>query len=108
MPEIKKVLGRFGRHLCHLCHIVLGQQYNSYIEGLASLGLESLENRRKILCRSFAVKSAQNKKFENLFNLNEVKKSTRLRKSKFKKMHARTKQLEKSSIPYLTDLLNDE
>ena len=61
-----------------------------------------------MLCRYFAVKSAQDKKFENWFNFNEVKKNTRLRKSKFKKIHARKKRFEKSSIPYLTDLLNDE
>ena len=29
------------------CHIVLGQQYNSYIEALASLGLESLEEKKE-------------------------------------------------------------
>ena len=59
-----------------------------------------------MLCKSFAIKSAQDKKFENWFQLNEIKKDTRIRKSKFKKIHARTKRFEKSSIPYLTDLLN--
>ena len=90
------------------CHIALGNQYLSYNEALDSLGLESLENRRWMLCKLFALKSVQDKKFKNWFQLNEIKKNTRIKKSKFKKIHARTKRFEKSSIPYLTDLLNDE
>ena len=61
-----------------------------------------------MLGKYFAIKSAQDKKCENWFQLNEIKKDTRMRKSKFKKIHARTKQFQKSLIPYLTDLLNTE
>ena len=38
----------------------------------------------------------------------KLKKNTRLMKRKFKKIHARKKRFEKSSIPFLTDLLSDE
>ena len=53
-----------------------------------------------MICKYFAIKSAQDKKFEDWFQVNEIKKNTKTRKSKFKKIHTRTKRFQTSSIPY--------
>ena len=88
--------------------MVLENEYNGYLEALSALGLEILENRRIMLCRNFAIKSAQNIKFSSWFKLNDCNKKTRSKKTKYKKIYSRTERFEKSPSPYLTHLLNEE
>ena len=90
------------------CHIIYGKDYSSYSVALSSLGLDTLEIRRTMLCRTFAIKSSKDKKFNKWFKPNDNGKNTRIKKSKFKKVHTRTKRFNKSAIPYLTKLLNEE
>jgi hypothetical protein len=42
--------------------IILNEKYTGYQQGLAKLGLESLEARREILCLNFAKKCVKNEK----------------------------------------------
>ena len=90
------------------CHIVYGKDYSSYNEALSALGLDSLETRRTMLCRTFALKSSNDVKFKKWFKTNDKFLNPRIRKTKFKTIYTRTKRFEKSPIPYLTDLLNEE
>ena len=45
-------------------HIALGKEYKGYNEAISALGLEKLEVRRIMLCRTFEIKTAQNKKLK--------------------------------------------
>ena len=89
-----------------ICYILLEKQYNEYGEALAALGLETLDNMRLMLCRSFASKTLEDKQFKSWFTWNERKSKTRRKETKFKKIHTRTKRFERSSIPYLHEMLN--
>ena len=77
------------------CHIALGKDYKGFNEAISSLRLKKLELRKLMLCRTFDVKTAQNRKFKEWFQLNKIKKNTRRKKLKYKKINARTKHYEK-------------
>ena len=47
--------------------IILGENHKSYNRSLKTLGMKTLEERRKDLCLAFAKKSFQNEKFKNWF-----------------------------------------
>ena len=91
-----------------MSHIILGITYEGYQKSLSALGLESLDDRRKQLCKTFALKSAKSDKFPSWFKENNKRKITRRTKSKYKKVETRTKRFETSSIPYMTKILNEE
>ena len=87
--------------------IILDNRYESYINSLQLLEMESLENRRVKLCLKFGRKAEKHSKFTNWFELSK-KTKTRLKQDKYCGTVARTTRLMKSSIPYLTDLLNQD
>ena len=91
-----------------VCLIILGSEFSDYNEALATLGLDTLENRRRMLCKTFVLKTYEEKKFSHWFIINDNKSKTRSTKTKFKNIYTRTKRLEKSPIPYLTKNLNSE
>ena len=49
--------------------IILGEKYKNYKQGLDELGIESLEERRDILCKRFATKCLKNEKAAKMFPL---------------------------------------
>ena len=89
--------------------IIMGKNYTNYQNGLKELKLETLEQRRRMLSLRFAKKCLKNEKLKKLFPLNKTKHIMMKRnKRKYQTRKIRTKILENSAIPYMTNLLNIE
>ena len=89
--------------------IIMGKNYTNYQNGLKELKLETLEQRRRMLSLRFAKKCLKNEKLKKLFPLNKTKHNMIKRnKRKYQTRKIRTKRLENSAIPYMTNLLNIE
>jgi hypothetical protein len=84
--------------------IILGEEYISYSRALKFLNMETLEDRRKALCVSFAKKSFKSDKFNHWFCVDESNGSN----MQLSDVKTRTKRFRKSPLPYLTELLNEE
>ena len=84
--------------------IILNDNYSTYENALAKLGLESLESRREDLCLNFWTK---NKKLAHMFpeNIRPHGMSTR-HEEKYKVQFANTDRLKNSPIIYMQNLLN--
>ena len=87
-------------------HIILGQKYENYKNALELTNLETLEERRDKLCLKFAKKAEKNVKHKNWFKL-RPKTNTRQQNVKYFEVVARTERLRRSTIPYLTNCLNN-
>ena len=88
--------------------IILGKNYIDYKSALLSLGLDKLSTRREALCKKFAHKAIQSEKYSSWFAPEEKTYNTRSVASKLKPTQTRTTRFEKSTIPYLTKLINKE
>ena len=87
----------------------MGKNYTTYKNGLKVLKLDSLEQRRKKLCLSFAKKCTKHEKLKDLFQLKVnnhqmIKRKTR----KYQPIKIKTERYKKSAIPYMTKLLNND
>ena len=86
--------------------LILGHKYKGYDQALEVLNLDSLITRREKLCLKFAKKCTKNPRFAHWF---PKRKSTNTRyKEVYLKPRANTKRYQKSSIPYLIDILNKD
>ena len=83
--------------------IILGDGYISYARALRCLNMDTLSDRRRALCLSFAKKAYVSDKFTSWFSESGDDSDTVL-----KDVKTRTSRYRKSPIPYLTDLLNQE
>ena len=88
------------------CHIILGDSYASYRSALIDLDLESLAVRRNNLSLKFAIKAEKHPKHRNWFKLNTKTTYTRQSKSKYKEVFTKHSRFQKSSLSFLTGLLN--
>ena len=88
------------------CAIMLGNEFSSYSRALITLNMETLSDRRKALCLTFANKAYKSEKFSGWFSESDVKVDTRSTKYKFKAVNTRTERYRDSPLPYLTELLN--
>ena len=79
--------------------LILGDQYENYINACNFFSTETLEQRRVKLCLKFASK---NLKSENSLFI----KNTRQKAKLVKEFKCSTKRFQRSSLPYLTKLLN--
>ena len=84
----------------------MGKRYSDYNDALKCLNLEKLSERRKKLCLNFAKKSMKHEKAKKLFPLNNSKKQLR-NTEMFKVNFGNTGRYQKSTIPYLQNLLNE-
>ena len=84
--------------------IILGESYISYEVACTILGTEPLELRRAQLCLKFAKKDV--KKTHSLFQKTEKTTITRSKQLLAVEPKCRTSRFEKSSIPYLSRILN--
>ena len=96
------------------CAIMLGPQYKTYNLALKQLAMERLDTRRETICLNFGKKVLNSEEFCNWFNPNEGNKvPPKTRKQKtlivdpLKSVTTRTQRFQKSPIPYLTNLLNN-
>ena len=87
--------------------IILKNRYTNYKEGLNYLKMDNLDERRRQLCLKFAKNCLKIEKVKGMFtkkiNLHNMK--TR-KQNYFEERRIRTKRYQKSTIPYLTKLLN--
>ena len=87
----------------------MGNNYSSYKNGLKDLKLDTLEKRRDFLCLKFAKNCLNNEKMKALFPLNKTKHHMKKRKVfKFQLKKIKTKRWNRSALPHMTRLLNDE
>ena len=86
--------------------IILGEHYINYEVACTILGVEPLYLRRTQLCYKFSRKDL--KKSNTLFTKNHQTTVTRSKPNLVKEYKCRTSRYEKSSIPYLSKLLNNE
>ena len=77
--------------------IILREKYSGYNQGLAKLGIESLESRRENLCLNFANKCVKSERLKHMFPLNKHNVNTR-NKETYKVQFAYTGRLHKSLI----------
>ena len=85
--------------------IMLGSEYLSYEQACKICGSETLENRRIKLCLKFAKKNYKNDKCMFMKISNSVQTRS---KNIVKDYKCRTDRFQKSSLPYLSRLLNTE
>ena len=89
--------------------VILKEKYSGYKQGLAKLGLESLESRRENLCSNFANKCVKNEKLKHMFPINTQYHDMKTRnKEKYTVQFANTGRLQKSPIIYMQKMLNAE
>ena len=63
----------------------MGKKYTSYKDGLKTLRIQTLDDRREVLCLSFAKKCLKNEKIKSLFPPKESKYNMKIRiTNKFK------------------------
>ena len=86
--------------------IIMKNKYTTYKDALKYLGLETLEDRRRMLCLNFAKRCVENPKLKHMFPKVEKKYNTR-NKETFKVNFAHTDRYKKSAIPYMQRLLNE-
>ena len=86
---------------------ILGNNYQSYENGLEKLGLDTLEKRRDHMCLKFAKQCLKIGKMKQFFGKNVSEHSMLKRDSNtFKVARAQTERLRKSAIPSMIRILN--
>ena len=89
--------------------VIMGKNYTTYKNALNFLRIDNLNKRREKLCLSFAKKCLKNEKVKDLFPLHKSKHQMKKRKvKKFQTKTSYTKRYQKSALPYMRKLLNDD
>ena len=88
--------------------IILGEEYESYEQALEVTGLQTLEDRRRELCKRFAKNCLRNPKTTNMFPRKPSSGHNTRVPEKFVVQKARTDTLRMSAIPYMQRLLNQQ
>ena len=91
--------------------IILGNEFKNYEDALTKVNLDSLQERRKELCRKFAIKctKSENVRVKDIFQIREKAHCMDTRKEEVYTVdYAHTERLKNSSIPYMQRLLNLE
>ena len=87
--------------------IMLGNDYNGYKKSLEKLNMDTLDERRKILCLNFAVKCTKHEKLKNIFPERKFFHTMKKRNTeKYEVEHANTEKFRKSSVIFMQNLLN--
>ena len=89
--------------------VIMGNDFTNYKNGLKCLNLVTLEERRKLLCLKFAKNCLNSDKVKKLFPLKKSQHKMKKRKQKkFKRTRSKTKRMQKSALPFMRNLLNEE
>ena len=89
--------------------IILKNNYRNYKQGLNYLKMDTLDERRRKLCLKFAKNCLKNEKVKGMFKKKTNLHIMKMRNQKsYEERNIRTKRYQKSTIPYLTKLLNIE
>ena len=84
--------------------LILQHSYTTYSDACAYFQTETLEQRRHDICKRFAIKNllSDNSMFENIPTDNRLRKQT----IKVKEYKCHTRQYQRSSLPYLAQVVN--
>ena len=88
------------------CKIILQDDYISYDHALEILNLDTLKERRNLLCLKFAKKCLTNPKTKEMFPLNTAEDCNTRNREVYYVQPARTNRLRDSAIPQLQRALN--
>ena len=86
--------------------IILGRNYINYQNALEKLKLNTLSERREVLCLKFAKKAIKSEKYSSWFKPDINSQNTRRKVNRTKNVLTRTARFQKSVLPYITSLLN--
>ena len=81
--------------------LILKDKYTSYQQALQLTNLNTLEERRAMLCRRFALKCVKNPQTASMFPLDHTR-----HKNKYKVTFAKNSRLLHSAIPQMQRILN--
>ena len=84
--------------------IILKEKYSTYKSACTFFGTETLKNRRLKICQKFALKNLDST--TSLFTLAETDPRLRIRRTRVKEYKCNTKRYQKSSLPFLANLIN--
>ena len=88
--------------------IMMGHRYESYQKSLIELDIQTLEERREVLCLKFAKRCLKNDKAMKMFPLNNKTSDMKTRKQEiFYVQHANTDRLQNFALIYMQNLLNE-
>ena len=91
------------------CRVILGNRYINYEDSLKIIELDTLEERRKKIALNFAKNCTENKKTKKLFPLRKKLHKIKTRKEEIYKVKtSKLKRLQKSTVPFLQKILNEE
>ena len=89
--------------------VIMGKNYTTYKNALQFLRIDNLDKRREKLCLSFAKKCLKNEKVKDMFPCHKSKHQIKKGKVKqFEMKTSSTKRYNKSALPYMRKLLNDD
>ena len=83
--------------------VILGEKFASYDKALKMFKLPKLADRRKTLCTKFAIKTAKFLKYNPWFQKNKKTRNSK----EYREVYSRTAIYQKSSLFYLSKLLNN-
>ena len=87
--------------------IILKERYHGYNEALKEVNMESLHDRRELICLKFAKKALKLDNFKKMFPIQKQLHEMKTRnKKKYVVNYAQTERYQKSSIPSMQRLLN--
>ena len=89
--------------------VILKKNYTSYKDGLQKLRINTLDERREVLCLRFAKNCIKNEKVKNFFprkknNHKMIKRNVQM----FKTNKTYTQRYQKSAIPFMQHILNKD
>ena len=88
--------------------IILQESYKNYSHALNTLEIESLADRREVLCIEFAKKCLKNEKMKHFFPQNKKSHPMKTRfEEQFEIDHTNTERLKNSPLIYMQRLLNE-
>ena len=88
--------------------IILQESYKNYSHALNTLEIESLADRREVLCIEFAKKCLKNEKMKHFFTQNKKSHPMQTRfEEQFEIDHTNTERLKNSPLIYMQRLLNE-
>ena len=87
--------------------VIMGPRYTNYSDALMKLNLQTLDERRKLLCIKFAKKCLLVDKFKKMFPLNvKSHKMEKRNHERYRVNKSLTERHRVSAIPYMQRLLN--
>ena len=89
--------------------VILQDNYMSYNHALSISGIQTLFERREVLCLRFAKSCVKNNQTKHMFPENNSRKAYDVKTrfpEKYKVIQANTERLRSSAIPYMQKLLN--